>query len=516
MDLGHLRHLRARVPAALRTRVRLFLHPLDPEVGLGRSGAREVPDPYYSDQAAYELVLDLVEAVEAALGLRPLKTRPLGGGCIAEVAAVDLPDGRRLVVKRGPPRTARPAGGDPSDGGAGGLALEGWMLGVLGRHGLRVPEVLYADAELLVMTRLDAGGRLDTPNQGQAGEARTAEARTGEVRTGEVRTAEIRAAEAIAALHAHTAPAFGLERDTVIGGLPQPNAWLPRWLPFFAERRLLHMAGLAAGRGRLPGADLARVERLAGRLERYLGEPARPALLHGDLWGGNVLVGADGRPGFIDPAIYYGHPEVELAFTTLFGTFGRPFFRRYAELAPLEPDFFEVRRDLYNLYPLLVHVALFGGGYLDSVRRVLDRYVQDPETPEGAAAAGRSGPGATRSVPLAVKLLRWVERLVLLAVAVFTVMAAGVEVLRVVETGSVVLADLLLMFLYAEVIGMVAVFYLSRTTPLFYPIFIAITAIARLIVLQSKEMDPLKIIYEAAAILLLAGAVALLKRFAAD
>ncbi len=142
--------------------------------------------------------------------------------------------------------------------------------------------------------------------------------------------------------------------------------------------------------------------------------------------------------------------------------------------------------------------------------------VQDPETPEGAAAAGRSGPGATRSVPLAVKLLRWVERLVLLAVAVFTVMAAGVEVLRVVETGSVVLADLLLMFLYAEVIGMVAVFYLSRTTPLFYPIFIAITAIARLIVLQSKEMDPLKIIYEAAAILLLAGAVALLKRFAAD
>ncbi len=319
--------------------------------------------------------MTLAEAVEAALGLRPLKTRPLGGGCIAEVAAVDLPDGRRLVVKRGPPRTARPAGGDPSDGGAGGLALEGWMLGVLGRHGLRVPEVLYADAELLVMTRLDAGGRLDTPNQGQAGEARTAEARTGEVRTGEVRTAEIRAAEAIAALHAHTAPAFGLERDTVIGGLPQPNAWLPRWLPFFAERRLLHMAGLAAGRGRLPGADLARVERLAGRLERYLGEPARPALLHGDLWGGNVLVGADGRPGFIDPAIYYGHPEVELAFTTLFGTFGRPFFRRYAELAPLEPDFFEVRRDLYNLYPLLVHVALFGGGYLDSVRRVLDRYV---------------------------------------------------------------------------------------------------------------------------------------------
>ena len=280
--------------------------------------------------------MTLAEAVEAALGQRPTSLRALGGGCIAEVAALELPDGRCLVAKRGAP-------------GQAGLALEAWMLATLGRQGLPVPEVIHAGDDLLIMTRLDDGGSLDA-------------------------AAEARAAEAIAALHGKTAEAFGLERDTVIGSLPQPNPQSERWLPFFAEQRLLYMARLAHDRDRLPKEDLAQVEALAGRLDRYLAEPPQPALLHGDLWGGNVLVGRDGSVGFIDPAIYYGHPEIELAFTTLFGTFGEAFFRRYAELAPLEPDFFEARRDLYNLYPLLVHVALFGGGYLGSVRRVLLRF----------------------------------------------------------------------------------------------------------------------------------------------
>lgn len=281
--------------------------------------------------------MTLAEAVEAALGLRPTSVRSLGGGCIAEVAALELPDGQRLVAKRG-------AAGQP------GLALEAWMLVTLRRQGLPVPEVIHAGDDLLIMTRLDDGGSLDA-------------------------AAEARAAEAVAALHGKTAQAFGLERDTVIGSLPQPNPWSERWLPFFAEQRLLYMARLAYDRGRLPKEDLAQVEALVGRLDRYLAEPPQPALLHGDLWGGNVLVGGDGGVGFIDPAIYYGHPEIELAFTTLFGTFGETFFHRYAELAPLEPDFFEARRDLYNLYPLLVHVALFGGGYLSSVRRVLKRFL---------------------------------------------------------------------------------------------------------------------------------------------
>ncbi len=79
-------------------------------------------------------------------------------------------------------------------------------------------------------------------------------------------------------------------------------------------------------------------------------------------------------PGFVDPAIYYAHPEIELAFTTLFGTFERPFFDRYHELRPIAPGFFEERRDIYNLYPLLVHVRLFGGSYVSSVERTLRQF----------------------------------------------------------------------------------------------------------------------------------------------
>lgn len=96
-------------------------------------------------------------------------------------------------------------------------------------------------------------------------------------------------------------------------------------------------------------------------------------MLHGDLWSGNILARRGRIVATLDPAIYYGHPEVELAFTTLFGTFGEPFFAAYAELAPIAPGFHELRRDLYNLYPLLVHVTLFGAGYLAPVERVLDR-----------------------------------------------------------------------------------------------------------------------------------------------
>jgi fructosamine-3-kinase len=117
-----------------------------------------------------------------------------------------------------------------------------------------------------------------------------------------------------------------------------------------------------------------RLETLAGRLDRWIAEPAHPSLLHGDLWTGNILVNRGRVVGFIDPALYYGDAEIELAFGTLFGTFGRPFFERYGELRPLNPGFFEERRDLYNLYPLLVHVRLFGGSYVGSVEATLDRF----------------------------------------------------------------------------------------------------------------------------------------------
>ncbi len=277
--------------------------------------------------------------IAAATGSAVAGLRPLSGGCVGEVYAVDLADGRRLVAKVG---------------GSGGLVLEGWMLGYLAAHSaLPVPEVMHASDRLLLLELLPSDGEIDG-------------------------AAERDAARHLAALHGVNAAQFGLERGTLIGPLPQPNPLSDRWVPFFAEHRLLYMAGLAAEAGQLPGAMRRRVELLAGRLDRWLEEPAAPSLLHGDMWAGNVLCrwGRDGCriAGFIDPAIYYGDAEIELAYATLFNTFGPAFFDEYQVLRPLRPGFFEARRDLYNLYPLLVHVRLFGQGYLGSVEQILRRF----------------------------------------------------------------------------------------------------------------------------------------------
>ncbi len=278
----------------------------------------------------------LSRAIEAATGRRPSRMARLSGGCIAETYKVELEDGGRVVAKF-----------NVSEGS---LSLEGWMLRYLRGHSrLPVPAVLHADDSLLVIDYVATSGGI-TP------------------------AVERHAAELLAALHQVTAPAYGLERDTLIGPLPQPNPESTDWLGFFRDHRLLHMAGLARDAGRLPGRLMHRIERLAARLDTWIEAPAAPSLIHGDMWSGNLLA-RDGRvAGFVDPAIYYADPEIELAFATLFGTFGTAFFERYGALRPLRPGFFETRRELYNLYPLLVHVRLFGGGYLGSVERTLDRF----------------------------------------------------------------------------------------------------------------------------------------------
>ena len=134
------------------------------------------------------------------------------------------------------------------------------------------------------------------------------------------------------------------------------------------------MGSEAVRAGQLPERVMHRIDTLAARLGDWIGSPKRASLIHGDMWTGNILSSGSYITGFVDPAIYYADPEVELAFSTLFGTFGDAFFSRYNEHCPLTPGFFEERRDLYNLYPLLVHVRLFGGGYVNSVERTLAQF----------------------------------------------------------------------------------------------------------------------------------------------
>ena len=278
----------------------------------------------------------LEEAIARAAGARPRRLSPMGGGCVGDVYRVLLEDGSTLVAKAG-------------DAGSG-LATEGFMLRYLAEHSrLPVPDVIHADDTLLLMSFIETAGGLTAEAQGHA-------------------------AELLADLHGIGADAYGLDRATLIGGLDQPNPWNPSWIAFFRDQRLLYMAGQALDAGRLPPRLMRGIERLASRLDRWLEEPVRPSLIHGDMWGGNVLCRGGRIAGFVDPAIYYADAEIELAFSTLFGTFGKPFFERYASLRPLRPGFFEERRDLYNLYPLLVHVRLFGGSYVGSVENTLGRF----------------------------------------------------------------------------------------------------------------------------------------------
>ncbi len=185
---------------------------------------------------------------------------------------------------------------------------------------------------------------------------------------------EIHAAELLADLHGITADAFGFETDTRIGGLVQPNGWSSAWPEFFGQRRLAFMAREARAAGRLSDSTVGRVEKLARELGRWLPHSPRPSLIHGDVWSGNVLADRDRIAAFIDPAIYFADAEVELAFIALFNCFGEAFWKRYHEIRPIDPEFFRTRRDLYNLYPLLVHTRLFGGGYAAQVESTLSRY----------------------------------------------------------------------------------------------------------------------------------------------
>ncbi len=180
----------------------------------------------------------------------------------------------------------------------------------------------------------------------------------------------------LAELHRNTNTYFGFEEDNYIGSLIQINTPDTSWTGFFIENRIKYQLKIALNKGFFTQSDLEDFERLFEMLPHIIPDEL-PNLLHGDLWSGNFLADSNRGPVLIDPAVYYGSRETDLAMTQLFGGFEDAFYAAYHEAYPLQPGWQE-RMKIYQLYPLLVHVNLFGGSYENSVRRnlevVLNRY----------------------------------------------------------------------------------------------------------------------------------------------
>ncbi|MCF8246645.1 MAG: fructosamine kinase family protein [Saprospiraceae bacterium] len=178
---------------------------------------------------------------------------------------------------------------------------------------------------------------------------------------------------ALAELHRNSAINFGLGNDNFIGSLPQSNCLHDTWSDFFKNERLQPQLEIAKQKNKLQPTDIQGFEKFCKRLPDICPvEP--PALIHGDLWSGNFLCSADGQPVLVDPSVSYSHREMDLAMTRLFGGFDQPFYRSYEEAWPLASGF-EQRLPIYQLYYLLVHVNLFGGSYVGSVRSILKQFI---------------------------------------------------------------------------------------------------------------------------------------------
>lgn len=287
----------------------------------------------------------------------------VGGGDINEAWRVTLADGREAFVKTRPD-----AGPDEYAAEARGLR---WLAAP---KALRTPRVLEVADDYLVLEWLRQGS-LSAEGAEELGRGLALTHAAGAPAFGApASAASVRGAPGGASDTEH--PQTGGAGDAAassFGSLRLPNDPAPDWPAFYAQRRLLPLAGIARERGALSERGAQVVEAVCERLPALAGPPEPPARLHGDLWSGNTMAAADGRPWLIDPSAYGGHREVDLAMLRLFGAPSPRIFAAYEEAAPLAAGW-EERVELWQLLPLLVHAVLFAGGYAGAAERVAARY----------------------------------------------------------------------------------------------------------------------------------------------
>jgi fructosamine-3-kinase len=287
--------------------------------------------------------------------------RRVGGGDINEAWRVTLADGRDAFVKTRP------------DASPGEYATEARGLEWLAEPGaVRTPRVLEVAHDHLVLEWVPHG-RLSTAGAEELGRGLALTHAAGAPAfgaTGDPGCGAVTSGEPARGAATYGEPARGAAS---FGSLRLPNDPTPDWPSFYARRRLLPLGRIARERGALSERGAVAVASVCERLPELSGPSEPPARLHGDLWSGNAMADADGRPWLIDPSAYGGHREVDLAMLRLFGAPSPRIFAAYEEVAPLAEGW-EERVELWQLLPLLVHAVLFGGGYVGAAERTARHY----------------------------------------------------------------------------------------------------------------------------------------------
>jgi protein-ribulosamine 3-kinase len=288
------------------------------------------------------VVTSILKQIEAQLGEPVVDQSRATGGCIADAQILRLQSGRRVFLKQARPGQDRQM-----------LHAEAQGLRELRRsQTVRVPELIAGAPDFLLLEYIPSGA-----------------ARPGSYH---------QLGRQFARLHQFRGSRFGFSEDNFLGASPQSNraesAEQQNWCAFYATHRLEFQGQLAEQKGWATPELRRGLTRLLERLPELLqGTEEPPSLLHGDLWSGNHLMDAEGQGWLIDPAVYYGHREADLAMTTLFGGFPSEFYQGYDEVYPRLPGW-QQREPLYHLYHLLNHLNLFGGSYAGQIQRILSRY----------------------------------------------------------------------------------------------------------------------------------------------
>lgn len=280
--------------------------------------------------------------IQKELNCRIISSKSVGGGCINDAETIFTSDNRKFFLKK---NFSTPE--DMFFKEANGLRE------LKKANAIRVPEVIMVDNNFILLEQINSGRKSKSFDEDFG--------------------------RAFAKLHQYTAESFGFYEDNYIGSTQQKN--IPseeeknNWIKFFFNKRILFQYRLLESKGYADSALINRVALIENKIEEILdGSENVPLLLHGDLWSGNYMVDDNGNACLIDPAVYYGNREADLAMTKLFGVFSSVFYKSYNEVFPL-PDGYEYRENIYKLYHIMNHLNLFGGPYYHQTISLMDYYL---------------------------------------------------------------------------------------------------------------------------------------------